>query len=82
VAITSLEIWPEKSEDCSSISDPNARTGRPRPARQGGLELQIAWGKRMLLDTSSQVHAEALPKLSELQAELIEHYKPIGPILA
>jgi hypothetical protein len=40
------------------------------------------WGKRMLLDTSSQVHAEALPKLSELQAELIEHYKPIGPILA
>jgi 5-methylthioadenosine/S-adenosylhomocysteine deaminase len=54
------------------------------PDRQAGLELQIAWGKRMLLDTSYQVHpgAEPMPKLSELRAELIEHYKPIGPIFA
>ena len=54
------------------------------PDRQDGLELQIAWGKRMLLDTSYQAHPgpEAVPKLSELRAELIEHYKPIGPIFA
>ena len=54
------------------------------PDRQKGLELQIAWGKRMLLDTSYQAHpgAEPVPKLSELRAELIEHYKPIGPIFA
>jgi cytosine/adenosine deaminase-related metal-dependent hydrolase len=52
--------------------------------RAAGIELQIAWGKRMLLDTSFQVHRDpqAPPKLSELRAALIQGYPAVGPIFA
>jgi hypothetical protein len=54
------------------------------PGQVGGLEPQIAWGKRMLLDTSYQVNpgAEAAPKLSKLRADLIGQYPQVGPIFA
>ena len=54
------------------------------PDQAAGLEPVIAWGKRMLLDTSYQVRpgAEKPPKLAQLRAELIDKYKPLGPIFA
>lgn len=54
------------------------------PDQVAGLEPVIAWGKRMLLDTSYQARpgAEKPPKLAQLRAELIDKYKPLGPIFA
>jgi 5-methylthioadenosine/S-adenosylhomocysteine deaminase len=52
--------------------------------RAAGIEPQIAWGKRMLLDTSFQTHpdAQAPPTLTELRAALIGKYPAVGPIFA
>ena len=54
------------------------------PARVEGLEPLIAWGKRMLLDTSYQAEpgAQAPPKLAKLRDELINQYPQVGPIFA
>jgi 5-methylthioadenosine/S-adenosylhomocysteine deaminase len=54
------------------------------PARVDGFEPLIAWGKRMLLDTSYQdkPSAEPPPRLSQLRADLIKHYPQVGPIFA
>jgi len=58
--------------------------GLADPGQVEGIEPQIAWGKRMLLDTSYQVRpgAEKPPKLAQLRAALIDKYKPVGPIFA
>ena len=54
------------------------------PEQLGGLEPHIAWGKRMLLDTSYQAHpgSDAPPALSKLSADLINQYPQVGPIFA
>jgi cytosine/adenosine deaminase-related metal-dependent hydrolase len=59
-------------------------TDLAEPGRVAELEPQIAWGRRMLLDTSYQARpgAEPPPKLSELRADLIEQYPQVGPIFA
>jgi 5-methylthioadenosine/S-adenosylhomocysteine deaminase len=54
------------------------------PTDQARLEPLIAWGREMRLDTSYSAgtpDAEA-PKLAQLRADLIEQYKPVGPIFA
>ena len=59
-------------------------TALAKPSELAGLEAQIAWGKRMLLDTSYQAKpgAQAPPKLSKLRADLIKQYPQLGPIFA
>ena len=54
------------------------------PGQVEGLEPEIAWGRRMLLDTTYQVTpgAEPSPRLAQLRADLIEQYPPVGPIWA
>jgi cytosine/adenosine deaminase-related metal-dependent hydrolase len=54
------------------------------PDQVAGLEPQIAWGKRMLLDTSYQSRpgADVPPKLSQLREKLIAQYPEVGPIFA
>jgi cytosine/adenosine deaminase-related metal-dependent hydrolase len=54
------------------------------PDQVEGLEPEIAWGRRMLLDTTYQARpdAEPVPRLSQLRADLIDHYPPVGPIFA
>jgi 5-methylthioadenosine/S-adenosylhomocysteine deaminase len=54
------------------------------PDQIAGLEPHIAWGKRMLLDTSyqSQPGSEAPPTLAKLQADLVDQYPQVGPIFA
>lgn len=54
------------------------------PAQADGLEPLIAWGKRMLLDTSyaARPGSPASPRLAKLRADLIEHYPQLGPIFA
>ena len=54
------------------------------PGQVRELEPQIAWGKRMLLDTSYQARpgTEAVPRLSKLRADLIGQYPQVGPIFA
>jgi 5-methylthioadenosine/S-adenosylhomocysteine deaminase len=58
--------------------------GLADPGQVEGIEPLIAWGKRMLLDTSYQAKpgTEKPPKLSQLRADLIEHYPQVGPIFA
>jgi cytosine/adenosine deaminase-related metal-dependent hydrolase len=58
--------------------------GLTEPARAEGFEPLIAWGKRMLLDTSYQAKpgAQAPPKLAKLRADLIKQYPQVGPIFA
>ena len=54
------------------------------PGRMEGIEPQIAWGKRMLLDTSYQARpgAGTTPRLAKLREDLIRHYPQVGPIFA
>jgi 5-methylthioadenosine/S-adenosylhomocysteine deaminase len=58
--------------------------GLSDPAQVGGLEPLIAWGKRMVLDTSYQAKpgSQKPPRLSKLRADLIKHYPQVGPIFA
>ena len=55
--------------------------GAPDP---GSAEPVIAWGERMLVDTSYSVKTQAAapPRLADLRAELIARYPQVGPILA
>jgi 5-methylthioadenosine/S-adenosylhomocysteine deaminase len=48
------------------------------------LEPLLAWGKRMLLDTSFQVRPDGSPPptLAELRAALVAQYPQVGPIFA
>jgi cytosine/adenosine deaminase-related metal-dependent hydrolase len=48
------------------------------------FELQLAWGKPMLLDTSYQGHpkGDSPPPLSTLRADLIKAFPQVGPIFA
>jgi 5-methylthioadenosine/S-adenosylhomocysteine deaminase len=48
------------------------------------FELQLAWGKPMLLDTSYQGHpkGDSPPPLSALRADLITAFPQVGPIFA
>ena len=48
------------------------------------LEMVLAWGKPMALDTSYAVAATPAPppRLADLRAELIARYPPLGPIFA
>jgi 5-methylthioadenosine/S-adenosylhomocysteine deaminase len=48
------------------------------------LEAVIAWGRRMLLDTSYELHpsGDATPRLSALRQSLTSVYPPVGPIWA
>ncbi len=48
------------------------------------LEPVLAWGRRMLLDTSFEVNpgADPTPRLAELREALTEVYPPVGPIWA
>jgi cytosine/adenosine deaminase-related metal-dependent hydrolase len=52
--------------------------------QQADLELEIAWGKEMLLDTSYAVKPDdgPRPRLKDLRAALIASYPAIGPIWA
>jgi 5-methylthioadenosine/S-adenosylhomocysteine deaminase len=54
------------------------------PGEAENLEPLIAWGKRMLLDTSYAVSpgSSAAPKLAKLRADLIKEYPQVGPIFA
>jgi cytosine/adenosine deaminase-related metal-dependent hydrolase len=53
-------------------------------APAGATEPIIAWGRRMLVDTSYSVRTPASPppRLAELRAELISRYPQVGPIFA
>jgi 5-methylthioadenosine/S-adenosylhomocysteine deaminase len=48
------------------------------------LEAVIAWGRRMLLDTSYELHpsGDITPRLSTLRQSLTSVYPPVGPIWA
>ncbi len=49
------------------------------------LEPLIAWGKRMLLDTTyraGETDGDALPRLAKLREDLIREYPQVGPIFA
>ncbi len=48
------------------------------------LEPVIAWGRRMLLDTSFEVNptGESTPRLAQLRSALTKVYPPVGPIWA
>jgi hypothetical protein len=49
------------------------------------LEPLIAWGQEMRLDasyTAGEASAQEVPKLSQLRADLIKAYPPVGPIFA
>ncbi|MDT5247009.1 MAG: 5-methylthioadenosine/S-adenosylhomocysteine deaminase, partial [Mycobacterium sp.] len=48
------------------------------------LEPVVAWGQRMLLDTSFEVNpsADATPRLSTIRQSLTAIYPPVGPIWA
>jgi hypothetical protein len=53
------------------------------PAADGGREPLLAWGKEMLLDTSSAAPAaDVAPTLAQLRAALISSYPQVGPIFA
>jgi 5-methylthioadenosine/S-adenosylhomocysteine deaminase len=54
------------------------------PADHERLEPLIAWGKRMLLDTSHTAApaTEPQPRLEELRQSLIGEYPQVGPIFA
>jgi cytosine/adenosine deaminase-related metal-dependent hydrolase len=54
------------------------------PGEREELESVVAWGKWMLLDTSytARPGAEEPPRLSQLRADLIKEYPPVGPIFA
>jgi cytosine/adenosine deaminase-related metal-dependent hydrolase len=55
------------------------------PSDLGHFEAQLAWGKRMLLDTGYQAHpkdATPPPRLSALRADLIKAFPQVGPIFA
>jgi len=54
------------------------------PTEAEGLEPLIAWGKRMLLDTSyaAKPGSQAAPNLSKLRSDLIKLYPQVGPIFA
>jgi hypothetical protein len=55
--------------------------GDPDP---GQTEALVAWGKRVLVDTSYSVRTQATPppRLADLRAELIARYPQVGPIFA
>ena len=46
------------------------------------LEPVIAWGRRMLLDTSYELNPgpDATPRLSSIRQALTKIYPPVGPI--
>ena len=48
------------------------------------LEPVIAWGRRMLLDTSFEVHPDSdqTPRLAQIRRSLTSVYPPVGPIWA
>jgi 5-methylthioadenosine/S-adenosylhomocysteine deaminase len=48
------------------------------------LEPVLAWGRRMLLDTSFEVHpgSDPTPRLDQLRRSLTSVYPPVGPIWA
>ncbi len=48
------------------------------------LEPVIAWGRRMVLDTSFEVNpsGDSTPRLAQLRASLTSAYPPVGPIWA
>ncbi len=48
------------------------------------LEQVVAWGRRMLLDTSFEVNptGDPTPRLSQLRSSLTSVYPPVGPIWA
>lgn len=54
------------------------------PVEREGLEPLLAWGKRMLLDTSytARPGSEAPPRLTQLRADLTKEYPQVGPIFA
>jgi 5-methylthioadenosine/S-adenosylhomocysteine deaminase len=54
------------------------------PERSEGLEQLVAWGKRMLLDTSytARPASEPPPRLATLRADLIREFPEVGPIFA
>jgi 5-methylthioadenosine/S-adenosylhomocysteine deaminase len=54
------------------------------PSHRDRLELRIAWGKQMRVDTSYTAlpTAEPQPTLAEIAASLIHEYHPVGPIFA
>ena len=54
------------------------------PGARERLEPLIAWGKRMLLDTSYTRRGAGRepPKLERLRADLIGAYPQVGPIFA
>ncbi len=62
--------------------------GRPdwlsRLAPAGATEPVIAWGRKMLVDTSYSVRTPASPppRLADLRAQLVGRYPPVGPIFA
>ncbi|MDQ3887250.1 MAG: amidohydrolase, partial [Actinomycetota bacterium] len=58
--------------------------GSAEPANAPALELVLAWGKPMALDTSYSVAASPAPppRLADLRAELIARYPQVGPIFA
>ena len=54
------------------------------PADSERLEPLIAWGKRMLLDTSHTAAPATgdSPRLEELRESLVGEYPQVGPIFA
>jgi hypothetical protein len=48
------------------------------------LEPVLAWGRRMMLDTSVEQHPDggATPRLRELRDHLVQVYPQVGPIWA
>jgi 5-methylthioadenosine/S-adenosylhomocysteine deaminase len=53
------------------------------PGEHERLEEVFAWGKRMLLDTTSAARPNSTPRtLAQLRADLIAEYPQVGPIFA
>lgn len=59
--------------------------GLTKEADHERLEPLIAWGQEMRLDasyTAGEAPKQEVPKLSQLRADLIKEYPPVGPIFA
>jgi 5-methylthioadenosine/S-adenosylhomocysteine deaminase len=53
------------------------------PDEQERLEEVFAWGKRMLLDTSTTARPATTPRtVAQLREDLIAEYPQVGPIFA
>ena len=57
-------------------------TGLAADAADPDLEPVIAWGRRMLLDTSYELNPgpDPTPRLSSIRQSLTKIYPPVGPI--